>query len=114
MDNKHKLDLSSLDPSRDEHRWASLVNAAASKAFAARKRQVSIAYQALAWARPALAIAAGLALVSWASSFASNRAQTPSASTTQPAYVVAQWEQSDKAPSTTQILQVLGAQDGVP
>lgn len=111
---RDKLDLSSLDPSRDEQRWAGLVNAAASKAFATRKKRTTIAAQALAWARPTLAIAAGLALVSWAGSFAKQKEEPISQTATQPAYVVAHWELNNQAPSTAQILQVLGAQDGAP
>lgn len=58
-----RVDLSSLDPSRDALRWERLVRGVAAKATA--RRRPSLAEALLAWSRPALAAAALIAALAW-------------------------------------------------
>jgi hypothetical protein len=105
MDNR-PVDLSVLDPSRDARRWAALLESVASRAWAARKRQLTILAQLVHWARPALAIAATIALFCWMGS----RGET---TTTQlePADQLSAWAAQDTRPPTSAIIAVLG-EDG--
>jgi len=111
---EQKIDLSVVDPSRDAERWETLVQSVVSRAVAARRRRLTVGYQLLAWARPALAIAAGVALVSWAGRLASPEPNAPVAEAQEdPAIVLAGWASNDERPPATQILRVLGERHAV-
>jgi hypothetical protein len=111
---EQKIDLSVVDPSRDAARWERLVQSVARRAVAARRRRLTVGGQLLAWARPALAIAAGVALVSWVGSLASPEPDAPVAESQEdPAIVLARWASSDERPSATKILRVLGERHGI-
>lgn len=107
--NQEKIDFSSLDPARDPERWDRMIQSVASKALEARSRPQTISEQMGRWIRPALAMAAALALVIWGGALFSNRTQS---STVQqkidPAYVLSGWASSQERPSTSRIVQVLG------
>jgi hypothetical protein len=106
---EEKIDLSGIDPSRDRQRWEGLVQALASRAHAARQRQLSVGHQLLAWARPALAIAASVALMSWAGRLVSPEQDAAVTEGEQdPAIVLAQWAMNDERPPANTILRVLG------
>lgn len=120
-----KMDLSILDPSRDQERWKAIVDSLASRAWNTRRRQLSVSFQIVCWARPALAIAASLALVSWAATWArdgtarcaacvdgATTSSTSSRSAQDPTTQLAQWAAADQMPATMQILQVLGTRHG--
>ena len=70
-----KLDLSALDPTRDALRFERMVRAVAAKAMAQRQDPLDLAVR---WWRPALALAAGLALLAWAPSLFGARSSTQS------------------------------------
>ena len=122
-----KMDLSVLDPARDAERWNSLVESVARKAWNSRRQQLTVSFQIVSWARPALAIAASLALVSWAATWAQARTGASSAYTDgvtgvtgvtrdrkdqDPTTLLAQWAEADELPPTLEILRVLGARNG--
>jgi hypothetical protein len=110
---EERIDLSALDPSQDRERWEAIAKSVASRALAARRRPGTVARQVLAWSRPVLAIAATVALVSWAAAWA-NRPRTAAVNQPQaePAFVLARWAMVDERPSADQMLQVLGADHG--
>jgi hypothetical protein len=111
---EQKIDLSVLDPSREPERWEKLIRSVARRALAARRRRLTVGYQLLAWARPALAIAAAAALVSWAGNLASpGPTATVAESEEDPAIVLARWASSDERPPATKILRVLGERHGL-
>ena len=106
---EHKIDLTCLDPSRDHERWDRIVNSLAAKAWAARQRKLTVPIQLLAWARPALAIAAAVALVPWVASLARESGDETQVTTEQdPALVLAHWASQDERPAPSRILEVLG------
>ncbi len=108
-----KMDFTALDPSQDAERWERLVESVASRAVAARRRRVSLAYQLTVWMRPALAIAAAAAVLSWVGALTSARTGSTVARQTDehPAFVLSRWAMADERPSTKKILQVLGGQN---
>ncbi len=66
--NDPKLNLSPLDPATDAVRWERLVRSVAARGAegAARRRPGGLVIQLAAWIRPAFAMAAAVALVTWA------------------------------------------------
>ena len=110
---EQKIDLSVIDRSRDGQRWERLVQSVAARALDAGRRRLTVGFQLLSWGRPALAIAASVALVSWAGSLvAPGRGTTAAQTPEDPAIVLAQWARSDERPAPNQILKVLGEPHG--
>ena len=58
-----------LDPSEDEARWERSIDALVTRALAERRHRLSIEQQLLRWARPVLAVAAGLSIVAWSAGY---------------------------------------------
>lgn len=110
--NQQPLDLSVLDPSRDEARWQQLIRSIAQQACA--RRRVTIGRQMVDWARPVVVAVAAVALVCWVGAVVARRPRATSGTTEHPALVVASWAVSDEVPPTTTILEVLGDDDGRP
>ena len=108
---ERSIDLSALDPSRDPGRWDAIAESVAARGLAARRRRNTVSYQVRAWAWPALAVAAAVALVSWVGAL-TQPAEPAVATEPEPAFVLAQWASADERPSTDQMLQVLGASHG--
>lgn len=114
-----KIDLGALDPSRDAARWERRVRAVASRgADAARRRRPGwLALQLAAWARPALACAAALALVVWIPAIvrhAPPAAAAPSASTASAAAAperLLAWAATDETATASALLLTLGGDD---
>jgi hypothetical protein len=115
-----KLDLTALDPSRDQVRWDRLVRSVAARGAeaAARRRPGWLALQLSAWVRPALACAAGAALLAWvptwlrpapAESTASAPARTEALADR--AALLAAWAASDEPAAASTLLLVLGDHD---
>src|SRR5512147_1232239 len=67
------VDLSPLDPSRDARRWQARIDAVVAETLRIRRQRTSLLGAAVRYARPALGIAASLALLSWA--MTSNRTE---------------------------------------
>ncbi|MBI2894024.1 MAG: hypothetical protein HYY06_10765 [Deltaproteobacteria bacterium] len=105
-----RIDFSPLDPSRDPERWRRMIDSITARALAARGPG-SIPQQLLAWSRPALAMAAALTLVIWGAAWASGPEPAPQART-EPAVTLAAWAADDELPPATEILQILGGQNG--
>ncbi len=107
-------DLRPLDPSRDPARWERLIAATSARAaleLARRRRARSPAFVLAGWARPGLAAAAVLALVS-----AGVLALAPGAEAAQPRVAealgvpgtVADWVETGHAPSAAELAASLG------
>ncbi len=103
-----KLDLSALDPAGDPARWEALVRRTVARSIAVRRR-ASIPALVARWARPALAAAASLALVSWGTVyFTAPPAASSSQSASDPASALVRWAETGKLPDTASLLNTLG------
>lgn len=116
-----KIDLSAIDPARDRERWEARIQQVAQRALVQRPRArrglaPTLGDQLLAWFRPALALAAVLALLVWGAALlgVGRRGERPGgrreagARATQPAVVLARWAADDARPEPTEVLLVLG------
>jgi hypothetical protein len=103
------LDLSVLDPTCTPERWSKIVDSVATRAWLTRRRQLTILAQMIRWARPALAIAATVALVCW---MGSHRATTSDSAQLAPAEQLSDWAACDTRPATSEIFAVLGEVHG--
>jgi hypothetical protein len=65
MNDDSTLDLGPLDPSRDVERWKARVACVAALASAAHEERSSFSSQLRFFARPALALAAAVAVLAW-------------------------------------------------
>jgi hypothetical protein len=111
-----KIDLTALDPSRDEARWERMVRSVATRGAegAARRRPGPLLLQLAAWARPALACAAALALAVWVPAWLrASRVETaiPAAAPTDRMARLAAGAASDDAGAATALLLALGDDD---
>jgi hypothetical protein len=106
-----KIDFSVLDPSKDKERWEGLVRAVATRAHTARARRLTVGAQMVAWARPALALAAALALVSCAARFALP-AKGATITDNDSVATLASWAAEEQIPATADILEIFGGHDG--
>jgi hypothetical protein len=108
-----RIDLSSLDPSRDAARWEARIQAVA--ALAAARRRPSLERQLLRWARPALALAAGVALAVWATALQTEDPLTGAAALrgeSQRTEALMGWAETGKLPGTLDALTLLGGSNG--
>lgn len=101
-----KLDLSPLDPTLDAAGFEAMVQSIAARAA----RQIAAAPEEimLRWWRPALALAASMAMAAWGPSLLAAR-QPTSASAQDPAAALLQWSRGEGASSAAEILESLGA-----
>ncbi|TNF32164.1 MAG: hypothetical protein EP329_11090 [Deltaproteobacteria bacterium] len=101
------VDLTPLDPSRDEPRWERMIASVVQRALT-EARRLTVARQLAAWARPVLAIAATLAIAAW-----TGAALTPTGATaTAPTSVMTQWAYEGQAPEAATIFETLGGDHG--
>ncbi len=119
--NDEPIDFSPLDPSRDAARWERMVQAVAARGQAARAQSVPLLL--LKVGRPALVVAAALAILCWAPMFLRGPVDT-SSSTVQasvatqakaqknPALQLSAWAANDELPATAELLSTLGESDG--
>lgn len=108
-----KIDLSPLDPTKDQGRWNDLISTIARRAIEARRRRMSVPYQLLAWARPAVAMAAAIALIVVAGASVSRyQSQTNSSHTVEPTFMLTVWAATNQPPSTATMIEVLGGARG--
>lgn len=126
-----RINLSSLDPARAPLEWELCIARVASEGLARRRRPMGALEQIQAWLRPAVAVAAVLALLAWSVAFwagggkwfrgasegapgvasTSERDEPGVVSTSErdePALVLAKWALVDARPSPSEILNVLG------
>jgi hypothetical protein len=105
----NRIDFSALDPSRDELRWARTVDGIVGKALAERLQRLSVEQQLLRWARPVLAVAAGLCLVAWtAGLLASGRSDRVTVVQRSPALTLANWAANNQIPEPSDLWGTLG------
>jgi hypothetical protein len=110
---QEKVDLSALDPSRDSARWNRLVDSITRRALEARRRRISVPYQLLAWARPAVAMAAAFAVVVLVGASISRlSARSSEVATAKPAVMLSIWAATGNRPSTASMIEVLGGARG--
>ncbi len=95
-----KQDFSPLDPSTNGARWERMISNVVARALA----RPTVARQLRLWARPALAAAAALLLVSGGMLLAEVEGETG-----EPVEALAQLAAADQAPSSSQLQAILGA-----
>jgi hypothetical protein len=105
-----RVDLSALEPFGGPEGLARVATRLAREAMLRRSRP-SLVAQLFSWSRPALALAAALVVLAWASALTVGQGDE-SLPTASPALALAQWEQAGQVPSATTVLQVLGGQHG--
>jgi hypothetical protein len=104
-----KLDLTTLDPSRDDKRWALLIESIVGRAVARHKKRLTIGYQLLSWSRPVLATAAAITLVFGAKAvFHRSPSEVAVSSHYQQAYTLSKWAYSQERPATSNVIFALG------
>ncbi|HEX7505982.1 MAG TPA: hypothetical protein VF550_04370 [Polyangia bacterium] len=104
-----RIDFSALDPRRNEPRWARTVYGIVGKALAERRNRFSIEQQLLRWARPVLAVAAGLGIVVWtAGLLAMGASEQLSATRHAPALTLANWAANNQIPEPIDLFGTLG------
>jgi hypothetical protein len=101
-----RLDLSPLDPTRDAARFEAIVRSVAARAAARPMRDASSIL--LAWWRPALALAASLALVPWGPSLLTARTPTSESLSSDPAAAILEWARAGAPSSAAEVLDSLG------
>lgn len=102
-----KLDLSTLDPVPDDRTLDALTSLIAGRIVQARKQKLSLWFTLRAYSR----WAAGLATATAAAVLFLSLSTPPVATTDpdlQPDVAMLSWDESDAAPTVTEILQVLG------
>jgi len=103
------IDFAALDPSRNELRWTRTMDALVGKALAERRKRLSIEQQLLRWARPVLAVAAGLSFVSWTAGYlTANRAHRISTVENPAALNLAHWAANNQIPEPSDLYGTLG------
>ena len=104
-----KLDLSSLDPSRNTERWDHLVESIAARAVARYEQRLTIGYQLWAWSRPVLAAAAIVTLIVGAKALLTHDGSSRTVlSEFRKVYVLAELSGNEEHPEPSNVLQVLG------
>jgi hypothetical protein len=92
-----RIDFSSLDPARDERRWEAMIRTTA--ALARMRRTPGFAWQVTRWARPAIGLAASIAIIVWSLTLLRG---TPNPSTeTSGSWQLLEWARSDQIPADT-------------
>ena len=103
-----KIDFSVIDPKRDADRWNRMVDTTLQRALAQRQSAVSVTL--LEWARPALLVAAGMALVSWCGVTVRQNEMVEQRGADEAAWVLTRWAVTGEEPSVASMLVVLGAE----
>jgi hypothetical protein len=107
--NDAPLDFSLLDPSRDAARWQARIDSVVAETIRRRHRRLGMVGLVERYARAALAIAAAIALVSWAGA-AQFVTKTASSTVVHPTSALLVWATNDEVPSTSEVFQSLGVQ----
>jgi hypothetical protein len=102
-----RIDFSALDPSRDELRWTRSVDALVTRVLADRSKRHSVEQQLLRWARPVLAVAAGLCIVAWTAGYFSPSIKGTSTAHRSAAITLASWAANNQIPEPSDLLVVL-------
>jgi hypothetical protein len=102
-----RIDFSSLDPSRDELTWTRSIDALVTRALADRHKRLSVEEQLLRWARPVLAVAAGLCIVAWTAGYFSPSTKMASSAQRSAAITLASWAANNQIPEPSDVLGLL-------
>src|SRR5690242_1628483 len=100
----HKIDFSALDPQRDPERWNRQVEATVARALA-RRQAGAFAFTLLEWARPALLVAASIALVTWCGVGVRQSRTTEPHGSDDAAWVLTRWAVTGEEPSVASMLE---------
>jgi len=108
-----RIDLSSLDPSRDARRWEEVVRQVAARGATARRPRRTVPAQLAGWWRPALALVAAVAAAAWLPVLLSPASRVPAAgevvAVSDPVLSAAAWTVAGQSPGTAQIIASMGA-----
>jgi hypothetical protein len=108
-----RIDLSSLDPSRDARRWEEVVRQVAARGATARRPRPTVPAQLAGWWRPALALVAAAAAAAWLPVLLSSPSPAPGAeevvAVSDPVLSTAAWTVADQSPGAARIIASLGA-----
>jgi hypothetical protein len=104
-----KIDFSVIDPQRDPDRWNRQVEATVARALA-RRQGGAFTFTVLEWARPALLVAASVALVTWCGVTVRQSRTTELRGSDDAAWVLTRWAVTGEEPSVASMLEVLGAE----
>ena len=109
MSEEH-IDLGPLAPWPDRDGFESIVQLVTKRAVESRNQRVSNTFQLNALVKPALALAASVAIVVWIAAFATGKQAEDERVRPKkdPAFELASWAMTDAVPSTSEIIQVLG------
>jgi hypothetical protein len=106
MDNE-RIDFSPLDPSRDELRWSRTIDSLVARAVSERRARLSVERQLLRWARPVLAMAAGLCIAAWTAGLIAGDRQAQVATVAPPALTLANWAANNEIPDPSDLVATL-------
>lgn len=108
-----KIDFSALDPALDAPRWEQLIDSVAQRALAERARPNPLLLQLSAWGRPALVLAAGLAIAIWCAALVQGWLRAPAtvAAADDPVHALVTWASDDAIPGSIDPAAVLGGTD---
>lgn len=109
MKDDDKVDLSPLDPARDQLAWERRIAAVAARGLVARQRSLSVSDQLRVWQRPALAVAAALAAASWLGVIAGERFFSAPEAQESAELTWSRWAVNDEVPQTSEIFEVMEA-----
>jgi hypothetical protein len=109
--NDEPIDLSLLDPTRDRQRWQARIDRIVTDTLRARQHvRVGLFDLVERFGRPALAIAATIALVSWAGTLQFGKKPAAGAQGS-PTNTLLTWATNDEVPSTSEVFESLGVQN---
>ena len=107
-----RLDLSALDPSRDEERWETLVRAVVASRSAAATPATQVLFQLVSSWRPVLALAAAAVALAWAPAILTARERSaPPAAIADPVLSTTTWMLREQAPATAEVVAAMGARN---
>jgi len=109
--NDDRIDFSPIDPSRDRERWKRTIESIAARAAAAPGAPRPLSAQLAAWTGPALALAAGVALLVWLAAPPAGPPApqpAPDAPREDPAFALQRWALGERTRSLWDELAKLG------
>ena len=108
-----RIDLEPLAPWPDEKGFLDVVQSVTRRAVTERNQRASYTFQLNALVKPALALAASIAIVVWIGAFATGEPSSEERTVPKkdPAFELASWAMTGTVPSTSEIIQTLGGSD---
>jgi hypothetical protein len=110
-----RIDFSALDPKRDTARFKRMVDSIVAGARSPVSAALFLVHELVSWGRPAVAIAALLALTAWLPTLVrngSNWGQSPFSAMNDPVDLVSSWARTGRVPSEVDPIEALGELDG--